>query len=277
MNLSKSRYCAGLQCPKILWLKKNKPEVEDTSAMNQAVLDRGNEVGDLAMGYFGDFTEVAYHTDKKVMLTQTKQLLESGVKTICEASFAYKGNFCAVDILRVFDKHLEIVEVKSSTAVSGEDKTMENEKADTEVKQVYLDDMAYQYYVLSNLGYTVNKASLMQLNKKYVRQGELNIQELFVMEDCTEKVLALQNDIESNIAAIEAVVNHSHEPEKDIGLYCKKPYGCTFQNYCWKHINALQNSIFDINGQAMHFDKKLKHCKLDALAMVKILGKLREV
>jgi hypothetical protein len=58
---------------------------------------------------------------------------------------------------------------------------------------------------------------------------------------------------------MEAVVNHIHEPEKDIGLYCKKPYDCTFQNYCWKHIHELSNSVFDINGNSMNLDKKLDH------------------
>ena len=28
-NLSKSRYCSGVQCPKMLWLKKNMPEEFD--------------------------------------------------------------------------------------------------------------------------------------------------------------------------------------------------------------------------------------------------------
>lgn len=51
-NLSKSKYCSALQCPKILWLKKYKPEIFDDSVMNQSVLETGNEVGDLAMGLF---------------------------------------------------------------------------------------------------------------------------------------------------------------------------------------------------------------------------------
>ena len=56
--LSKSRYTAFRQCPKNLWLKIYKPEeaVEDPSL--QARLDQGNEVGDLAMQYFGDYEEV---------------------------------------------------------------------------------------------------------------------------------------------------------------------------------------------------------------------------
>ena len=57
-GLSKSRYCSGVQCPKMLWLKENKPEAYDASCMNQSVLDSGLEVGDLAMGLFGNFVDM---------------------------------------------------------------------------------------------------------------------------------------------------------------------------------------------------------------------------
>ena len=50
MFLSKSQYCSAIQCPKMLWLKKNKPEAFDESVLNQAVLETGNEVGDLPGG-----------------------------------------------------------------------------------------------------------------------------------------------------------------------------------------------------------------------------------
>jgi hypothetical protein len=39
--LSKSRYCRGLQCPKILWLDAHKPELRDDSAIIQSTLDTG--------------------------------------------------------------------------------------------------------------------------------------------------------------------------------------------------------------------------------------------
>ena len=29
MNLSKTKYCNGIQCKKMLWLLENKPEVKD--------------------------------------------------------------------------------------------------------------------------------------------------------------------------------------------------------------------------------------------------------
>ena len=73
-NLSKSRYCSALQCPKMLWLKKNKPEVFDEDSVNQSVLDTGSSVGDLAMGLFGDFVEVPYG-ELSDMIAETQRLL----------------------------------------------------------------------------------------------------------------------------------------------------------------------------------------------------------
>jgi len=86
MNLSKSRYCTGVQCPKILWLDANKKEVRDDSAVDQSRLDQGNKVGDLAMGYFGSYIEVPYNDDKSVMQEETQRLLDAKTPTICEAA-----------------------------------------------------------------------------------------------------------------------------------------------------------------------------------------------
>ena len=51
---SKSRYCRFCQCPKSVWLQKNKPEEEVLSDDVFTRMTTGNEVGDLAMGIFGD-------------------------------------------------------------------------------------------------------------------------------------------------------------------------------------------------------------------------------
>ena len=78
MYLSKSKFCNAVQCPKMLWLHKNKPEEFDNSVLNQSVLESGNEVGDLAMGLFGEFTEVPYG-DLGNMLDETQRLIAEGI------------------------------------------------------------------------------------------------------------------------------------------------------------------------------------------------------
>jgi len=148
LHLSKSRYCQAVQCPKMLWLHRNLPEQFDDSTVDQAVLDRGNAVGDLAMGLLGDYVEVPFG-DLSEMIRRTQELIDAGTPVIAEASFAFEGLFCAVDILKVLGKgRVEFVEVKSSTHVT----------------DIYIHDVAYQYYVLTKLGYAVERVRIAHID-----------------------------------------------------------------------------------------------------------------
>lgn len=236
MNLSKSRYCQGIQCKKMLWMAKNKPEYYDETVMRHDLLAVGNTVGDLAMGYFGDYIEVPYDDNKANMIARTKELLEAGVPTIAEASFAYDGNFCSVDILRVYNDGVDIIEVKSSTSL----------------KSIYFDDMAYQSWVLANCGINVRRAFLMHLNNQYVRRGKLELDKLFLLVDCSQEVFSLTGQVGHNIEDIKAYADAGSEPDIDIGKYCDDPYECGYKSWCWRHIPA--NSIFEIRGRLNKFD-----------------------
>ena len=85
--LSKSKYCGLWQCPKIAWMKKYMPEefVADGAAVER--MNNGNEVGDLAMGLFGDFVEVTSFDGEKLdlsaMIEKTKEEMEKGTAVIC--------------------------------------------------------------------------------------------------------------------------------------------------------------------------------------------------
>ncbi len=73
--LSKSRYCCAVQCPKMVWLRDHKPEKFDNSVLNQSILEAESKVGNLAMGLFGDYVEVAYG-DLNDMIKQTNDLIK---------------------------------------------------------------------------------------------------------------------------------------------------------------------------------------------------------
>ena len=79
---SKSKYCSAVQCPKMLWLRNNKPGEFDDSVLRDTVLDNGNNVGDLAMGLFGDYTEVPFSNDLGEMIEKTSELLKAGTPVI---------------------------------------------------------------------------------------------------------------------------------------------------------------------------------------------------
>ena len=136
MNLSKSKYCEGITCLKKLWLSTYKPEEKED--IKESVFETGTEVGEIAKGLYGDYTDIEFNSDLSKMIEDTKKNLDTkGDITITEASFNYDNNFCSVDILRRIGNKYEINEVKSSTHIN----------------DIYLDDISYQYYILNNLGY----------------------------------------------------------------------------------------------------------------------------
>jgi len=231
MNLSKSKYCRGLQCPKILWMEKHMPE-EAVDPGNEAILETGNLVGDLAMGYFGDFTEVPYSDDKQDMVDETKRLIECGTENICEASFFFENLYCAVDILRKNGDGWDIVEVKSSTHIS----------------DIYLHDMAFQCYVLRGCGLKIKNVFNLHIDSSYVRYGELDLHKFLMLEDCTATVENLLPGIYENIRYICDYVDDagSDEPDRELTAACNTPYQCVFKNYCYRNIPSP--SVFDIAG-----------------------------
>lgn len=228
--LSKSKYCQAIQCPKMLWLSKYKSEEFDNSVTNQTVLDTGNEVGDLAMGLLGDYTEVPYG-DLTEMLEITKTLIENNTKIIAEASFSCDGLFCSVDILKNLGNHqVEIYEVKSSTSVHS----------------IYYDDISYQCYVLTRLGFKVIRACIVHINNQYVRHGELDLKSLFQIEDVSHEVKTRLPEVEDNIKFLKNYMQQTCEPCNDIGPNCFSPYNCGFFGYCTKHLP--KPNVFDVAG-----------------------------
>ena len=265
-RLSKSSYVSGMQCPKILWMKRNMPEKFDDSVMNQVILDRGNEIGDLAMKYFGTFTEVNYTQDISKMVAETEKLITEGTKVITEAAFTYNNDLCIVDILHAVPGGFELIEVKGSSGSPGD-------TAD-DVKEVYLHDMSFQAYILTNCGLDIKSIKLMCLNREYVRQGDLdedlNIKELFVLIDCTDTVFEMMKNVEKNTENFKTFMTQEDEPVADIGGRCEKPYSCGYMGWCFRELPE-NDSIFDI-GWNMRMVKKEKaykdgiHSFQDALA-----------
>ena len=255
-RLSKSRFCSGCQCLKMVWLKKYHSELFDSSTINEAVVSTGNEVGDLAMGLFGDYTEVPYDKENlSSMLDVTSDLLKQGVSNICEASFSYKGLFCSVDILRnKGDNHIEIYEVKCSTSVH----------------EQYIPDVAFQNYVLKKLGFIVDRVCLVHINNQYVRHGDLDIHEFFMIEDLTEQAESLFNTVDAKVDYLRTTLISTEEPDIEISECCKSPYQCGFWQYCARDIP--QPNVFDLCGTFIKPKKKWDLFRSGCASFEAVLG-----
>ncbi|MBQ6495118.1 MAG: DUF2779 domain-containing protein [Bacilli bacterium] len=240
MYLSKSLYCECVQCNKMLWLNKHYPE-EKQEVANSSVLDNGTEVGILAKNLFGPSIDIDFNQDLNKMIEDTKKELTKEKVIITEASFNYNNNFCSVDILKKDNNSYELYEVKSST----------------EVKDIYLHDASYQYYVLTKLGLNVTKVSIVYINSEYVREEELELDKLFIIKDITDIAISKLKEVENKIKEINKYMEQKIIPKDDIGMHCVKPYDCPFFKYCTKHLP--EQNIFNIRGMPNRSKFKLYH------------------
>ena len=163
-RLSKSRFQAGLQCPKYLWLQCRAPKLADPiTEGQQAIFDQGHAVGALARDLFpgGVLVEEDY-TQADQALETTQCLLGDGAGCLYEGAFRYDGVFVRPDALFKEDGHnWALVEVKSST----------------EVKPEYITDLGIQTYVLRGAGVPVGSSppapsqQRLRLSRRLLRSG----------------------------------------------------------------------------------------------------------
>jgi len=231
-TLSKSTFIRGLQCHKSLYLYKHRYFLRDKLSPEQlAKFKRGTKVGVLARQLFpGGFdASPPTHFQYAKAVEQTRELITQNTPVIYEASFSLNGVLVALDILEHRDGKWYGYEVKSSLSIS----------------DTYLNDAALQYHVISNCGVELADFSIIYMNKDYVRQAELDLNQLFTTQSVLEETRSRQPMIAEEIAAQLKVTELSKSPAIDIGPHCNKPYPCDFQGHCWKHIP--RNSIFELD------------------------------
>ena len=225
-TISKSQYVKGLQCPKALWLYRHRKDLApEIDAETQARFDTGNEIGELAMRYFDGGTEVINaYWDIKGAIETTQQLIKDGSDIIYEATAMHPidGGYSRIDILKRVEgsDEWDLIEVKSSTGV----------------KDYHLDDMAFQYHVFYGAGHKIRKCFMMVIDNSYVRDGDIDPQTLFRLEDISGEVFARQSEVESVAGQLGYVLDRKKEPDVSIGAHCFAPFECDYRNHCWKHV-----------------------------------------
>jgi len=232
-GLSKSRFVAGCQCHKLLWLRTyeaDAPELKVSPAL-QDIFDQGNQVGRLARAQFpgGELVELTHRDPKR--FERTRELLGSGVPAIFEAWFEADGVEAAVDVLLRDGDGFTLIEVKSGT----------------EAKDKYVLDAALQTHVARRAGIKIKRVHIMYLNNQYVHPGPAD---LFVQEDVTRRAETLLEDIPDQVRA-QLKVLAGEEPEVAIGTFCRNEPDCPFMSRCWP---PEPDSVLCIHG--MHYKKR---------------------
>ncbi len=256
--ISKSRYTAFRQCPKCLWMKIYEPEKAKEEPIPESRLKAGEEVGNLAKKYFGAYHDATQYKpdgsiDIAAMLTETQRLMaDPKVETICEAAFEAVGCYCAVDVLHREKGGWAIYEVKSSTAKDYEqdyevsDEDTPKKKKEKKPDEIYIWDISYQKYVLEQCGIPLTGTYLMQLDKNYILEGDLDIQKLFYIYDMAKLVALEEPKVPYYIAKAKEILAKTEEPEDDLNTGCNKPYPCPFKEYCLNLHHVPSPSVFDL-------------------------------
>lgn len=230
-KLSKSRYIAGKQCVKKLYLGKYLRELAAPISANQeAIFLQGDLVGEWAKKRFPngkDATPESFY-DYGPSIEKTKEWIDRGEEVIYEASFFHDKVMAALDIFIQKDGKRIAIEVKSSTSLH----------------DYHLDDGALQYYVMNNSGFTPDVFYLIHINNQYVREGAVDPEQLFHLEDITEQVVSKQNEVAAKLEELKAVLAQKEIPEVEIGPHCDDPFECEFKAHCWQHIP--KDSVFEI-------------------------------
>ncbi|MCX6007976.1 MAG: DUF2779 domain-containing protein [Chloroflexi bacterium] len=226
--LSKTNFLYGLQCHKYLWTLMHEPHsVPPPDAAMQFVFDQGHEVGDFAKKLFPGGIDIPTG-DFSANTRITRENL-NGTRPIFEAGILADNIFCRVDVLNpVGDGSWDIIEVKSATSV----------------KDVNILDVAFQRFCCESAGLKIRNCKLAYINTRYIRHGEIDPQQLFTIEDITERVSEVSGSLAEQVEEILAVMYQQQCPEEGIGPHCTDPYECPLQQACWSFLP--ENNIFDL-------------------------------
>ena len=214
MGITKTDFMRGMQCRKMLWLDKHKPNLRVIPPAVQKRLDAGNEFGDRAMSMFGPYEEMTVYRpgtqlpDTKAMAAKTAEHLAIGTPVICEAAFIYYNNYCAADLLRKTEQGYDLYEVKNAPAVY----------------EQFIKDAGFQYYIMDRCR--------LKVGHVYIVTHGPDENNPFVINDVTEKAKKYAKWVNDNIWDLNRMQKEPEEVEAAPGSQCTSPYECWYYGYC---------------------------------------------
>lgn len=248
--LTKSKYVEYMECNNRGWLDKNrKSEKIEEDLTENIYVQGGIEAGIMARNLFGPFTLIDNNLGESndTLVKRTKVAINNNIDVICEATFKYNDNICQVDILKKNDDDsYSIYEVKGTTNpyTTASRRTLDRK---------YINDIAYQYYVLTKAGINVSSCNIVYLDNEYVYVGIYNLMHMFVVEDITNIILEEYPNVESNINMINACINQDDEP--NIRFASKTCKECPYNKHCYKLKEVPEeNSVLGLYNDRKKFD-----------------------
>jgi len=217
-HLTKSRYTAGLQCLRRLWLRVHEPQ-EYEEPPSGSPMAAGHEIGRHAHKLFpgGVLVDEEPWQHSKAVARTAALMADITVPAIFEAAFVHGAIRIRIDVL---ERHLDgwgLREVKSSTRV----------------KDHHLDDVALQAHVLAHAGVPVHSAEVLHVDNAYVRgAGELDWPAYFARVDVGNTIERRSGGILAQLLEMHACLQLDAAPPIEPSGHCHTPQGCEFWDRC---------------------------------------------
>jgi predicted RecB family nuclease len=219
MLLSKSRFVAGCQCLKRLYLQVHARELAaQPDEADEAIIEQGRKIGLLAREMFPGGVAVDARNQEEA-IRATRELIENPeVPAIFEGAFEHRNVFVRVDILhRRRDQRWRLIEVKSAT----------------DAKDHHLDDVAIQHRVVAGSGVDLAASCIAHVNRGYVYEGgPINAHRFFAIKNLTRRVERLQPEIVAQLRSEFRVLSMPEAPRIATGRQCTTPITCEFFDHC---------------------------------------------
>jgi hypothetical protein len=217
--ISKSKFIAGVQCLKRLYLQVHAPDLTgDLDDSDNARFKQGLEVGLLARKAFlgGVLVEPGFLGRGSALARTTSLIGYEPVPAIFEGTFRSDGVLVRADILeRQPGGRWLLIEVKSSV----------------EPKEHYVYDLAIKRHVLAGCGLDISSAAIMRLNLEYIYDDrQYDLSNLFTIADSAEEVRAI--DVPALLKEQRTVLAESAAPDIQPGAQCTAPHECEFFSRC---------------------------------------------
>ncbi len=212
MKLTKSLFLSYLESPLHMWLSVHSDTPpKPPSLYDQHTMKQGYSVEKLAKDFLQRKVATQYPT---------------GTTLTFEATLT-DGNYeSRIDALvhNTVNNTYDLYEIKSSTTIHTEHKY----------------DVTFQYLV-GKATLPINKVYLVRVNSDYQRAGEIDINELFIVEDMTDHIAKKEDEVYQLRSEAWGVMRLEQEPSDE---HCFNPGTCTYPDHCFP--NLPDGSIYEL-------------------------------
>ena len=218
VQITKSDFLLYLESPRHLWAKKNGVLSKPLSEFTRHLIEQGYAAEELARNYF----ETIFIPEHPMS------------ELIWQRTFA-DGSFTARTDVLVYNRNTnsyDLYEIKSATTL--------------DKKHLY--DIAYQAMAIKSQ-IKIDHYYLFHFDKGYIPQSQVDLSQLFIADDVTEKVLNLLPEVSEWSQQALLVVQESNPTALS---HCLTPKVCPYPEVC--HPGLPNFSIYDIP----YLDKKKK-------------------